>query len=73
MLYCYVAEIAVSASARSMGIGAALLGAAEEWGRDQGAELAYLEYNGANRRAGLFYEREGYRVASITVVKRLRT
>ena len=47
------------------------LRAAEDWGREQGAELASLEYLAANMRAASFYERTGYRVAAITAIKRL--
>lgn len=72
MLYCHIVEIAVSRSHQSQGIGGQLLQAAEAWGREHGAELAMLEYNAANTRAGEFYQRRmGYRVASITALKRL--
>ena len=72
MLYCHVVEIAASSRHRSQGIGEQLLRAAEEWGRQRGAEFASLEYHAANTRAGAFYqERLGYRVASITAIKRL--
>ena len=71
MLYCHVAEIAVSSRRRSQGLGEQLLEAAEEWGRQRGAEFASLEYHAANARAGAFYqERLGYRVASLTAIKR---
>ena len=72
MIYCLIAEIAVSRGHRSQGIGGRLLRAAEDWGRRRGAEFALLEYHTANTRAGLFYqERMGYRPASITAIKRL--
>ena len=72
MLYCHVAEIAVRIPHQHQGIGRGLLLAAEEWGRRQGAEFASLEYHAANAVAGFFYqERMGYRVASITAIKRL--
>jgi ribosomal protein S18 acetylase RimI-like enzyme len=71
-IYCHVAEIAVNSGYRNQGIGTQLLRTAETWGRRRGAELASLEYHAANMRAGLFYRRQmGYRVASITAVKRL--
>lgn len=70
--YCYIAEVAVIATHRSVGIGERLVRAAEEWGRKGGAEFSYLDYNAANTRAGEFYsKRLGYRVASITAIKRL--
>jgi ribosomal protein S18 acetylase RimI-like enzyme len=72
MIYCHVAEIAVRSRHRNQGIGVLLLGAAEDWGRRQGAEFASLEYHAANTPASLFYQRRmGYLVASITVIKRL--
>lgn len=72
LLYCYVAEIAVAPELQSKGIGARLLAAAEEWGRQQGAEYASLEYNAANVRAEAFYrERMGYSPASVLAIKRL--
>jgi ribosomal protein S18 acetylase RimI-like enzyme len=72
MIYCHIAEIAVSYRHQSQGIGGRLLRAAEDWGRRQGAEFASLEYHAANIRAGSFYQhRMGYRLASITAIKRL--
>ena len=72
MIYCHVAEIAVRSRHRNQGIGGLLLRAAEDWGRQQGAEFASLEYHAANTPASLFYQqRMGYWVASITVIKRL--
>jgi GNAT superfamily N-acetyltransferase len=72
MIYYHVVEIAVSRRRQSQGIGGQLLRAAEDWGRRQGAELASLEYNSANTRAAVFYQqRMGYRVATITAIKRL--
>jgi GNAT superfamily N-acetyltransferase len=69
--YCHVIELAVSNRHQNQGIGGRLLRAAEDWGRAQGADFASLEYLVANGRAGAFYERSGYRAASIAVVKRL--
>ena len=71
MIYCHVAEIAISSRYRNRGIGAKLLGAAEGWGRAHGATFASLEYHARNTRAGAFYERAGYSVAAITAIKRL--
>ena len=68
------AEIAVRRAHWSQGIGGRLLQAAEDWGRELGAEFASLEYHVANTRASLFYqERLGYRPAAITAIKRLRS
>jgi ribosomal protein S18 acetylase RimI-like enzyme len=72
MIYCHVAEIAVSHQYQNQGIGARLLQAAEDWGRRQGAEFASLEYHAANMRASTFYQqRMGYSVAAIIAIKRL--
>ena len=72
LIYCHVAEIAVSSGYQKQSIGTQMLQAAEAWGRRQGAEFASLEYHLANTRAGLFYRRRmGYCVASMTAIKRL--
>jgi ribosomal protein S18 acetylase RimI-like enzyme len=72
MVYCHIAEIAVRGAHRNQGIGGRLLRAAEDWGRQHGAEFASLEYHAANVRAIVFYEqRMGYRAASVTAIKRL--
>jgi ribosomal protein S18 acetylase RimI-like enzyme len=71
LLFCHIVEIAVSSNHQSHGIGAQLLEAAENWGREHGAEFALLEYLAANIRAAEFYRRSGYGVASINVIKRL--
>ncbi|HKT52362.1 MAG TPA: GNAT family N-acetyltransferase [Candidatus Angelobacter sp.] len=69
---CLISEIAVSRRHQKQGIGGKLLQAAEDWGREQGAEFAILEYHPANTRAGRFYQRHrGYRISSLTAIKRL--
>jgi ribosomal protein S18 acetylase RimI-like enzyme len=71
IIYCQVAEIAVSRRYRNRGIGGQLLRAAEEWGSRHRAAFASLEYHVANTRVSAFYRRSGYTVASITSIKRL--
>jgi ribosomal protein S18 acetylase RimI-like enzyme len=72
LIYCHIAEIAVRSRFQNQGVGGRLLRAAEDWGRQQGAEYALLEYHAANTRAGAFYQRSmGYCVASMTAIKRL--
>jgi len=72
MIYCHIAEIAVRTGYRNQDIGRRLLRAAEDWGRQLGAEFASMEYHAANTRASLFYqERIGYSLASVTAIKRL--
>jgi len=69
IVYCHIAEIAVRHVHRSQGVGQRLLRAAEEWGQRSGAQFALLEYHVANTRAGDFYQRMGYVVASMTVIR----
>jgi ribosomal protein S18 acetylase RimI-like enzyme len=69
--YCHVVEIAVGVGHQNRGIGRLLLAAAEDWGRQNGATFASLEYLADNSRAAALYERLAYRVASITAIKRL--
>ncbi len=72
MIYCHIAEIAVSQRQQNRGIGGRLLQAAEDWGRRLGAAFASLEYHAANTRAGAFYQRRmDYQVVSIAAIKRL--
>jgi GNAT superfamily N-acetyltransferase len=71
MIYCLILEIAVKREHQNHGIGGQLLRAAEDWGRQHGAEFAALEYHAANPRAGAFYQRMNYRLASITAIRRL--
>jgi GNAT superfamily N-acetyltransferase len=72
MVFCHVVELAVRRKFQSRGIGAQLLQAAEQWGHQRGAHIALLEHNQANSKASAFYRlRMGYRVTSITLIKRL--
>jgi ribosomal protein S18 acetylase RimI-like enzyme len=72
ILYCHIAEFAVSHRHQNQGLGARLLQAAEDWGRRQGAQFASLEFHTANTRASLFYQqRMGYRPAATIAIKRL--
>ena len=71
MIYCLVSEIAVRREHQNHGIGGQLLRAVEDWGGQQGAEFAALEYHAANARAGAFYQRMCYRLTSITAIRRL--
>jgi GNAT superfamily N-acetyltransferase/catechol 2,3-dioxygenase-like lactoylglutathione lyase family enzyme len=71
MIYCLVSEIAVRREHQNHGIGGQLLRAVEDWGRQQGAEFAVLEYHAANARADAFYQHMHYRLASITAIRRL--
>jgi ribosomal protein S18 acetylase RimI-like enzyme len=72
LIYCHVAEIAVSRRHQRQGIGERLLQAAEKWARQQGAQFASLEYHVANTGAGVFYLQQKYCAAHIIAVKRLQ-
>jgi GNAT superfamily N-acetyltransferase len=66
---CYLLEMGpcgevrgliVAAGMRSLGAGARLLSAAEEWARKHGCESMAVRSNVIRERAHAFYEREGY-------------
>lgn len=71
LTYCFIADVAVAAAHRDRGIGHQLMQAAEEWAASKGAGLVVLEYHTGNTRAASFYERLGYRGASVVAVKPL--
>lgn len=52
--------LVVSASARRMGIGKALVSAAEQWGSEQGLESIYVRSNVARQESHPFYLGLGY-------------
>jgi len=59
--FAELAGLIVAESARGLGVGAALLAAAEQWARDAGFALMRVRSNVVRERAHRFYEREGYR------------
>ena len=61
--------IAVAPDWRGRGVGTALMNAAEDWARGQGAERMVLDLNAANRGALRLYERLGYTVNSLDMDK----
>ncbi|MEP6939037.1 MAG: GNAT family N-acetyltransferase [Rudaea sp.] len=63
-----LAGLVVADGARSAGVGAALLAAAENWARAKGFALMRVRSNVVRERAHRFYERAGYcRVKQQTV------
>ncbi len=58
--FAELAGLVVADSARGIGIGAALLAAAEAWARAAGFALMRVRSNVVRERAHRFYEREGY-------------
>ena len=55
-----LAGLVVDESARSAGVGAALLQVAESWAREQGHDRLRVRSNVVRERAHGFYRREGY-------------
>ena len=61
--------LAVAPDWRGRGVGTALMRAAEDWARAQGAERMVLDLNAANEGALRLYERLGYTVNSLDMDK----
>ncbi|MEO8012058.1 MAG: GNAT family N-acetyltransferase [Dokdonella sp.] len=55
-----IVRLIVDVESRSRGIGAALVGAAEQWSRDRGGALLRLRSNVLREYAHRFYHRERY-------------
>lgn len=58
--WALLSALVVDASARSLGMGAALLAAAERYAMDHGCSQLELSSSVARTRAHAFYERHGY-------------
>ncbi len=58
--FAELAGLVVDESARSGGVGTALLKAAEDWARNSGFVTMRVRSNVVRERAHRFYEREGY-------------
>ena len=58
--FAEIAGLVVDERARSTGVGASLLRAAEAWARDHGFERMRVRSNVIRERAHRFYDREGY-------------
>lgn len=67
----HVADVAVTADARRMGVGTALMNAAEAWARERGLPELSLDVWSTNERALAFYRRLGYCAESSCLVKRV--
>ena len=65
----HVGEPAVAASAEGMGVGRALMGAAEAWARGRGYGLLSLETGAANARARGSCEALGYAEEEVRLTK----
>jgi len=66
-----VADLAVREGARRLGVGRALMLAAEAWTREQGLPVVGLDVWSTNERAMAFYRRLGYRPESLHLIKEL--
>jgi len=68
----HVSDIVVAPAAEGRGVGAALMAAAEDWARAHGFRLLSLHVFGENARARELYERLGYRLDIVKMIKTLR-
>jgi GNAT superfamily N-acetyltransferase len=64
-------QVYVAVEARELGFGDALVAAAMDWAREQGAELIEAETLPGDRNLKNLYERAGVTARLITVSKRL--
>lgn len=71
MTYCFIADVAVTATHRNQQIGEQLMQAVEAWAREQNAGFLALIYNTGNSRVAEFYSRLGYAPATMGMMKRL--
>ena len=67
----HVADLAVTDSARRVGVGTALIRAGESWARERGLPLLSLDVWSTNDAALSFYRRMGYCAESLCLIKRL--
>ncbi len=65
----YIGELVVAAEAERMGVGRALVEAAESWACDRGLRHITLETGGANVRARSFYRTLGYAEEGVRLTK----
>ncbi len=68
----HVSDVVVAPAAEGRGVGAALMAAAEDWGRARGFRLLRLHVFAGNARARALYERLGYQLDIVKMIKPLR-
>lgn len=68
----HVADLAVTDTARRLGVGRTLMNEGEQWARDRGLAVLSLDVWSTNERAHAFYERLGYRAESVHLIKALK-
>jgi GNAT superfamily N-acetyltransferase len=71
--YAYVSDLVILAAGRKKGLGRALLGAAEEHARTQGAQYLRIGVHAPNKVARDLYNREGFRERIVILHKDLRS
>ena len=67
----HVADLAVTEGARRLGVGRALMLAAEAWARERGLPVVGLDVWSTNERAMAFYRCLGYQPESLHLIKEL--
>ena len=68
----YIGELVVARSAEGSGVGRALVGAAEDWGRARGRQRVVVDTGAANTPARRFYAALGYEEEDITVSRAIQ-
>ena len=63
----YIGELVVAKKAEGVGVGRALVEAAEDWGRSRGRRRVVVDTGAANAPARQFYAALGYEEEDITV------
>ena len=69
--HAHVADVVVAPPGEGRGVAAALMSAAEAWGRDRGYGLITLNVFVENRRARGAYDKFGYREETVKYIKQL--
>ena len=67
----YIGELVVAKKAEGVGIGRALVEAAEDWGRSRGRKRVVVDTGAANAPARKFYAALGYEEEDITVSREI--
>lgn len=66
-----ITELCIEESSRSKGIGVKLLHETENYLKCQGCEFVYIEVFGPNKKAFNFYDKNGYNLRNIEVMKKI--
>lgn len=69
----YIGELVVSKAAEGVGVGRALVRAAEDWGRARGRKRVVVDTGAANTPARRFYAALGYEEEDITISRAIGT